>query len=68
MRVPETPDEMLPDTKDWTWVLDRACPDCGLDSGSLRLGDVPQMLRESSMIFGDALRAGPRVAGRVVGP
>lgn len=23
-----------PDTKDWTWVLDRACPECGYDSGA----------------------------------
>ena len=20
-----------PDDKDWTWVLDRRCPECGLD-------------------------------------
>ena len=23
-----------PDTKDWTWVLERACPECGFDSGA----------------------------------
>lgn len=28
--------EIEPDTKDWTWVLDTACPDCGLVAG-----DVP---------------------------
>lgn len=24
-----------PDTKDWTWVLDRQCPECGFDAWSL---------------------------------
>jgi hypothetical protein len=29
----ETPDgaEVVPDTKDWTWVVDRRCPECGFD-------------------------------------
>jgi hypothetical protein len=25
----ETPPEIEPDTKDWTWVLDQPCPECG---------------------------------------
>jgi hypothetical protein len=24
-----------PDTKDWTWVLERPCPDCGFEAGAL---------------------------------
>ncbi|MCM3513774.1 methyltransferase domain-containing protein [Nocardioides sp. P86] len=28
---PTEADPLEPDTKDWTWVLDRACPDCGFD-------------------------------------
>ena len=31
-----------PDSKDWTWVLDRPCPDCGFDAtavGRQRLAD-----------------------------
>jgi hypothetical protein len=23
---------ILPDTKDWTWVLDRPCPECDYDA------------------------------------
>jgi hypothetical protein len=23
---------IVPDTRDWTWVLERPCPDCGLDA------------------------------------
>jgi hypothetical protein len=25
---------ILPDTKDWTWVLDRPCPECDYDAGA----------------------------------
>jgi hypothetical protein len=29
---PSTPE---PDDKDWTWVLDRPCPDCGYDAAAV---------------------------------
>ena len=32
-----------PDTKDWTWVLERPCPDCGFDATTFpreRVGDL----------------------------
>jgi hypothetical protein len=35
------------DTKDWTWVLQRPCPECGFDSGSVALADVSAALRDS---------------------
>ena len=25
-------DGIVPDTKNWTWVLERPCPECGLDT------------------------------------
>lgn len=28
------------DTKDWTWVLDRPCPDCGFDPAEFELAAV----------------------------
>lgn len=31
---------ITPDTKDWTWVLDRPCPQCGFDPASLTPQDV----------------------------
>ena len=34
-----------PDTKDWTWVLDRVCDECGYDTRTLRREDVPQDVR-----------------------
>ncbi len=26
---------IIPDDKNWTWVLDRACPDCGYDASTI---------------------------------
>ena len=34
-----------PDTKDWTWVLDRPCPECGFDAAAFVREDVAEMLR-----------------------
>ncbi|WP_369047188.1 DinB family protein [Sinomonas sp. P10A9] len=31
---------ITPDTKDWTWVLDHPCPECGFDPDSLTPQDV----------------------------
>ena len=28
------PGTLEPDTKDWTWVLERACHECGFDMAS----------------------------------
>lgn len=30
-----------PDTKDWTWVLDRPCPECGFLAADLAVRDLP---------------------------
>lgn len=42
-----TPD-IEPDTKDWTWVLDEPCPDCGYDAGSSRPGEVATRIRRDA--------------------
>ena len=34
-----------PDTKDWTWVLERPCPECGWDAGSVRTDEVADLVR-----------------------
>jgi hypothetical protein len=39
---------ITPDTKNWTWVLERPCPDCGFDASSVQLVDVPRILRENA--------------------
>jgi hypothetical protein len=35
---------ITPDTKDWTWVLGRRCPECGFEADSLTPHDVAQRL------------------------
>lgn len=36
---------ITPDTKDWTWVLDRPCPECGVDVWRFDLGRLPADIR-----------------------
>ena len=38
---------ITPDTKDWTWVLDEPCDECGLDSATVEPRDVAELVRES---------------------
>jgi hypothetical protein len=47
-----------PDTKDWTWVLQRPCPDCGLDTASFAREAVPDMIRANAAGW-QQLLAGP---------
>ncbi|MBD8043594.1 maleylpyruvate isomerase N-terminal domain-containing protein [Arthrobacter sp. Sa2BUA2] len=39
---------ITPDTKNWTWVLERPCPECGFDAAATAFGDVPDLLRGSA--------------------
>src|SRR5436853_6695544 len=34
-----------PDVKDWTWVLERPCPECGYDASAVPPGTVADRLR-----------------------
>ena len=47
--------DITPDTKDWTWVLDRPCPECGLDAGAVDPGEVPAMLRANAAAWREVL-------------
>jgi hypothetical protein len=40
-----TSEPIEPDTKDWTWVLSRPCPECGFDATSVRHTDVADRIR-----------------------
>jgi hypothetical protein len=56
--VSETPAPIEPDDKDWTWVLDRPCPECGFDASTF-----------DSRVLGDAVRATvPRWAAALARP
>ena len=39
---------IVPDTKDWTWVLSRRCPEGGFDAGSVAPTDVAGRVRAAS--------------------
>ena len=47
MGIDELPPAIEPDTKNWTWVLDGVCPECGLDASILTGREVPGMIRDS---------------------
>ncbi len=38
-----------PDTKDWTWVLERRCEECGTDAAVHSPVTVPDVLREATV-------------------
>lgn len=46
---------MEPDTKDWTWVLYRPCPECGLDTSTIDHDDIPALLRDNAAAWQDVL-------------
>jgi len=52
---------IVPDDKDWTWVLDSVCLECGFDSTSFAVTEVGAMIRANAAAFavvlaGDAAR------------
>jgi DinB superfamily len=49
---------ITPETKDWTWVLDGPCPECGLDTREVELLDIPELLRTVAAAFADVLADG----------
>jgi hypothetical protein len=65
VRPPALPE---PDVKDWTWTLQRACPECGFDASAVRGADVPRIVDDVLVRFGHRLadpdadtRPAPRV-------
>jgi len=40
-----------PDTKDWTWVLERPCPECGFDAPGLHRARVPDAIRDNATLW-----------------
>lgn len=46
---------ITPDTKDWTWVLERRCPECGFDAAGVGFDDIPRLLRDNAAAWGPVL-------------
>jgi hypothetical protein len=57
------PPPIEPDTKDWTWVLERPCLECGFAAGDVPVGGLPAALHENAVAWVAAL-AGPDVRTR----
>ncbi|HWS57333.1 MAG TPA: DinB family protein [Actinotalea sp.] len=38
------PPQIVPDTKDWTWVLDAPCPECGFSAAQVDVEDLPALV------------------------
>ncbi|MHA3022238.1 DinB family protein [Mycobacterium sp. BMJ-28] len=54
-------DPITPDTKDWTWVLSRACPDCGFDPVQVHPTEVADRIADDATDWVDRLtRSGVR--------
>ncbi|NNF53446.1 MAG: DinB family protein [Acidimicrobiales bacterium] len=54
-RTPDPPPAQ-PDDKDWTWVLERPCPDCGADVGELSMDAVANLNQKCAADFAEILR------------
>ncbi|GAA3541734.1 DinB family protein [Nocardioides daeguensis] len=59
----ETTAEIAPDTKDWTWVLDHPCPDCGFDPTAVDRVALGDAIRDNTDFWVSAL-ASPRAGER----
>lgn len=44
MSLPPPP----PDTKDWTWTLERRCPECGLDASEVARDELGMLIRDNA--------------------
>ncbi len=50
-----TPPRPEPDGKDWTWTLQRRCPDCAFDATSVRRAAIPALVRDAASRWPDVL-------------
>src|SRR3954447_9325352 len=48
---------IAPDTKDWTWVLQRPCPECGFEAAALVSSEVGPRLRQAAADLAAAVEA-----------
>ena len=56
--------EPEPDTKDWTWTLQRQCPQCGLSAGEISLDEIATRAFVAAEEWVQILRSSPAVAAR----
>ena len=56
--------EPEPDGKDWTWTLQRRCPECGLAAGEIAYAHVVDRAEVAAMEWVQILRSSPAVNAR----
>ena len=49
---------IVPDSKDWTWVLREPCPECGFVAAELERADLARLVRDNARGWTEVL-AGP---------
>jgi hypothetical protein len=63
--VSTSPDPITPDTRDWTWVITRPCPECGFEPTNVHHTDVADRIRADAVEWVPRL-AGPDVRNRLL--
>lgn len=61
------------DTKDWTWILEQTCPECGFEADAVTVDALPGMLRDNAhgwrhLLAGDPNMLGTRPSEQVWSP
>jgi hypothetical protein len=51
-----TPSAPEPDLKDWTWVIQDRCPDCGFDAAAFDRSELPALTRQLAGVLAEALQ------------
>ncbi len=54
---------IVPDGKDWTWVLQRPCAECGFDASTVAYQRIPELVRSTASAW-PAVLARPDVRER----
>ncbi|MFN8017857.1 MAG: DinB family protein [Acidimicrobiales bacterium] len=54
----------LADDKDWTWVVERPCPECGFDGSTCAATDVADLIRDNAARWRSLHEAGRIAPGR----
>ena len=54
---------ITPDTKDWTWVLEHPCTECGFAAAAVHYDEIPDLVRRNAAAWHPVL-ARPDVAVR----
>src|ERR1700730_9811301 len=46
---------IVPDAKNWTWVLERRCDECGFEAATFPREEVGRMVRDNARAWRDVL-------------